>query len=330
MTTTANTPAVPYVYDPYVCTPDTVTACLAEHGVAIVPGILTEAECAHITDGTWKFFEHLTQAWPTPMRQNDATTWRGMYDLFPSHGQLFQHWNIGHAQVSWDVRQNLKVVDVFARIWSCAPEDMLVSFDGLSLSLPPEKTNRGWGGRTWFHTDQSFTRPNFECVQGWVTANDVGEGDATLSIMSKSHIHHAEFATRFGVVNKNNWYKLKPEEEAFYTSKGCQYQKIRCPKGCLVLWDSRTIHCGANAMRGRAAENTRNIIYVCYTPRALSDEKALKKKRLLFDTMRTCSHWPHTPKAFPKIPRTYGAVLQETTAPDPPVLTALGRRLAGF
>ena len=54
----------------------------------------------------------------------------------------------------------------------------------------PEETNRGWHRSTWYHTDQSYLRPDFECVQDWVTAYDVDEGDATLAFMEKSNIYH--------------------------------------------------------------------------------------------------------------------------------------------
>ena len=53
---------------------------------------------------------------------------------------LIQHWNIGHSQASWNVRQNIKIVEIFAHFWGCSVEELLVSFDGLSFNLPPEVT----------------------------------------------------------------------------------------------------------------------------------------------------------------------------------------------
>ena len=40
-------------------------------------------------------------------------------------------------------------------------------------------------------------RPDFECMQSWVTANDVEDGDATLHFM-KEVINIIEFAAEFG------------------------------------------------------------------------------------------------------------------------------------
>ena len=104
-----------------------------------------------------------------------------LFKLFPKHSFLQQHFGVGHSQVVWDIRQNEKIAQLFADFWNVKKEELLVSFDGFSMGVPHEVTNRGYyRGRTWYHTDQSFTRNDFECVQSWVTGHDVNEGDATL------------------------------------------------------------------------------------------------------------------------------------------------------
>lgn len=103
---------------------------------------------------------------------------------------LLQHWDVGHNPVSWNVRQNSKVIKAFEDIWNT--DDLLTSFDGLSISLPCEYTKRGWyRGNTWWHTDQSYLRNDFECVQGLVNLYDVNPGDATLRVM-----HDVSFQSR--------------------------------------------------------------------------------------------------------------------------------------
>jgi len=61
--------------------------------------------------------------------------------------------------------------------------------------------------------------------------------------MESSNNFHEEFAKKFNITNKSDWYKLNKEETQFYLEKDCLYKKIKCPKGSLVFWDSRTIHC---------------------------------------------------------------------------------------
>jgi len=320
-----------YEYDMYITNKDGVKETVEKYGVAIIPSVLDADECNRIVDGLWEYFAHLTSKWQVPLDRNKPETWREIYKLMPLHSMLFQYFSAGHAQVVWDVRQNEKIVDIFATLWGVKKEDLLVSFDGLSFNMPPEVTRRGWNlENTWFHTDQSYTRPDMEIIQSWVTGLDVREGDATLAFMEGSNRYHREFAEKFNVTDKSDWHKLTKEEETFYVEKGCAYKKIRCPKGSMVFWDSRTIHCGAEAMRGRAEANFRAVVYVCMMPKTVCDDKNLKKRLQAFEDLRTSNHYPHKVKLFPKMPRTYGNVMEEITKISAPHVTELGRSLVGF
>ena len=295
-----------YEGDKYVANAISAKRVLKRYGVAIIPNVISENECNIMLSQMWDFFEHISQEWDVPIRRNDSRTWRGFYDLFPLHSQLFQHWNVGHCQAVWTMRTNVNILNVFCYLWLCSPDELLVSFDGMSMCPPPEATNRGWdSGRPWYHTDQSYCRNDFECIQSWITANDVNEGDATLTIMERSHKFHSEFGQVFNKRDTSDWYKLSSEEKLFYEDKGCEYKHIKCPKGSLVLWDSRTIHCGTNPKRNRRNHDFRAVIYLCYMPRSLCSNSNIEKKKKLFNELRTCSHWPHKPKLFPKMPPTY-------------------------
>lgn len=204
-----------YEGEKYYANIHNVMEVLEEYGVAIIPSILTDRECDDIFRGFWDFFEKISENWETPIDRGDEDSWRGLYSLYPMHSMLIQHWNVGHAQVSWNIREHPGVVEVFSRIWDCEPEDLVVSFDGLSFAAPPETTGRGWyRGNTWYHSDQSFTRNEFECVQSWVTPLDVEEGDATLSILEGSHKYHKRFGKRFKITEKDDWYKLSKRRKS--------------------------------------------------------------------------------------------------------------------
>ena len=320
-----------YEYDKYISTIDTVKETLDKYGVAIIRKVLSSKECKQMYSGMWDYFEHITKSFDTPINRSDINTWKEIYKLFPSHGMLIQHWNCGHSQACWDVRQNKKIIDVFSKIWDCNNKDLLVSFDGLSFAMPHEVTNRGYNrNNTWYHSDQSFTRNGFECVQSWVSALDTNEDDATLGFMEGSHKFHKKCAEKFKITERKDWLKLDREQEDFYVENGCQYKKIKCPKGSLVLWDSRTIHCGVEANKNRKNMNHRAIIYLCYMPRSQCSEKLLKKKQTAFNDMRMTSHWPCKVTLFPKNPRTYGSELPNITMIQKPVLNDAGLRLAGF
>ena len=151
-----------------------------------------------------------------------------------------------------------------------------------------------------------------------------------MAFYEGSNKYHAEFGTKYEITNKSDWYKLTDEEEEFFIEKGCSEQKIKCPAGSLVLWDSRTIHCGTEAMRGREQPNFRLVVYTCYQPRTFASEKQLIKKKQAFNELRMTSHWPATVKLFGKKPQTYGKSIPEITPILSPQLTKLGEKLAGF
>jgi len=316
-----------YEGEKYFASMENVKDVLEKYGVAIIPNVLDEVECESMLNGVWNYFEHLTKNWELPIDRNNEETWREIYKLLPMHSMLFQYWQVGHCQASWDVRQNEKIVEIFSKLWDCKKEDLLASFDGLGFNLPPEVTNKGWNrNKTWFHSDQSFLKKDFECYQSWITALDVNEGDATLAFIEKSHLYHAEMGEKFGIKGNGDWYKLDREHEQFCIDKGCEYKKIKCPKGSLVLWDSRVIHCGTEPMKGRVERNFRCVVYLCYLPRIKLNEKELKKKKKWFEEMRTCGH---NGQVFAKMPRTYGRDVPVVNKLEAPILTELGKRLAG-
>jgi hypothetical protein len=361
----ANEQANNYEFEKYVCTKETLQSTLEKYGVAVIPNVLNDEECTAMVSGMWDFFEHISKSWDTPLDRNNSETWRGFQNLCALHSMLVQHWGVGHAQASWDVRQNLKVVEIFAHFWGCDVEDLLVSFDGLSFHLPPEITNLGWNrGNTWYHTDQSFTKSYFNCVQSFVTGLDIEEHDATFSFMEGSHKFHAEAfeafsATAAATIEKLNlaetdedlkklaaavkdlkelnsskdWYKLSPEQQDFYSARGCEIKNMKCPRGSMVFWDSRTMHCGIEASRKRLNPKLRAVIYLCYMPRQQCTAKNLKKKREALDGVdgvRTTTHHPCDVRLFNKRPRTYGKPIPEMQEMKRPKLNELGKKLAGF
>ena len=322
-----------YEYQKYVTDIDNLKNKLELYGVAIIPSVLNNEECKKINFGIWEFFEEISKDWSgdnIPINRYDVKTWRELYKLFPLHCQLFKGFKTGHAKVSWEVRQNLKIVKIFAKLWNCSVNDLLVSFDAFSFCLPPEVTKKGWDGKSWFHTDQSYLRNDFECIQSWVTANDVEDGDSTLAIMEGSHKYHKEFAEKFNCNDKSDWYKLNSIEEKFYEDKKCQYKRIKCPKGSLVLWDSRTIHYGCNPEKTRKNPNFRSVIYLCYMPKSFSTEKDIEKKKNAFYKKRTTNHWPCKANLVADRPNSYGKEIPEVLNPPEAELNELGKSLAGL
>lgn len=338
-----------YEYEKYVCNSSTLWTTIQKYGVAIIPSVLSPIECKAMVDGMWDTLEHITQKFDVettcgPIDRNNKDTWRSFYDLFPQHSMLVQHWGIGHAQYIWNLRQNPKILKIWTDFWELeSPADLLVSFDAVSYHLPPETTNKGWyaprndfGG--WLHSDQSYTRNDFECLQSWVTGLDVNEGDASLVILEGSHKYHGDFAKRFGLNDTSDWGKLTSREHYDFFIKGdasagrspCPRRLIKCPKGSMVFWDSRTIHAGQEPSKLRAKPNFRCVAYLCYSPRYLATSSALKKKIKYLEEQRMTNHWPHKIKVFGEKPWTRGKPIPNMTILPKPILKPIGKYISGY
>lgn len=327
-----------YRYSKYVTDVDGILDTVNKYGVAILPKVLNEKECEDMIDGMWNYLETVTRKFKTPIDRDDKYTWDQLKHLSPLHSMLIQRWEVGHAQFVWDVRENKKVIKPFTKIWDVDYKDLLVSFDGSSFHLPVK--GKGFFKKHKLHVDQSFNRPGFECIQSWVTAVDVEDGDATLCFLEGSNKLHKKIHTKFDVKDNKDFTILDEKILKFY--KDCKMRAIKCPAGSMVFWDSRTVHAGKEPEKDRENKKIRCVTYVCYTSRKLAIKKkkngeksyvVLDKRIKAFEEMRTTNHWPHKPLLFSVNPRFYGPPSEETKkirSISKPKISKLGKRLVGY
>lgn len=332
----------------YTTTPENLEKTLEKYGVAIIPNVLDEEEIEEMKDGMWTFLEEITSECPVPINRDDVETYHTFREMWNRHSMLIQLWGIGHSRMMWTLRENPKIIEIFAGLWEVDSEELLVSFDGASFHIPPEldtlsKRGRGWLMKRkaqptgWLHTDQGWGKRGktslakaFECIQSWVTAFDVRKGDATLKILEGSHSFHEEMGAEFNLTSSKDWHQITPEQHQFYLDRGCKEACITCPAGSMVFWDSRTIHSGQEPLKGRPKPNFRLVGYLCYTPRELATPAVLKRKIKAYEEGRTTNHWPHKPKLFPETPYTRGAEVLPFVKPCPAEVGEVGQSLAGY
>ena len=317
-------------YQEEYCELSNVLDKIKKDGVAVIPNVISKSKLNKYRKQLWETFNHITKNLEKPISFKDLNSWRNIYELFPLHSMLIQHWGVGHSELVWNIRLEKKVIEVFSKLWNTKPEELLTSFDGVSFHMPPEVTNKGWyRGNDWFHTDQSRLKKGLSCIQGMVTLYDVNQGDATFSYKQKSHLLHEKFFTDNKVESKSDWYKLSKDEMKYF--KNCKPKRILAKAGSLILWDSRLFHCGSEPLKERAKPNFRGIVYVCMTPREWASEHNLKKKRKAFENKRMTTHWPHHIRLFSKTPRTYGNDISDLVDAKPVnELNELGMKLAGY
>jgi len=303
-----------------------IVSILSTYGICIIPSVLNDEECYNLANGMFNTFSQITSQMDIPFNYNDSSTWKTLDLLYPKHNMLHQHWGIGQSQFVWDVRCNPKIINCFEQLWQTS--NLLVSFDGVSLHLPSEITKKGWFKNSWYHADQSFYSLGPQCVQGLVNGFDTNEGDASLTVLIKSHQYQEEYLQSHQNLTKDDFSKV--DDIQFYIDRGCFEHRITCPKGSLVLWDSRTLHFGSEPIKGRSVMNTRAVIYLCYSPREKASVKILEKKKKAFLEQRMTNHWPHNPKLFPKLPRTYGNPLPNITTLPFPIIDHKYAYLIGF
>lgn len=317
-------------YKSYDTTLEGLKETLNNYGVATIPNVLNEEELENNRNELWILLNKLTENMEIPISKDNPSSWKSYFNLIPKKGMLLQNFGIGHSQLAWNIRQNPKVASVFAHLWKTPKEELLTSFDGMSWQPAHEVTGKGHLVKSWFHCDQSFTNNNLKCYQGQVLLYDANVGDATLRVLEKSHKFHGDVANQFKITGKADWYKIDKDQEKYYIEKGCEDHSVLAKAGSLILWDSRTIHQGQVSLRNRPEQKNRCVVYVCMTPRSWALPKDVNKKIKAFEEQRATSHWPHKIKLFPKFPQLYGAPMPNVPQLDPPILTDLGMKLAGY
>lgn len=299
---------------------------LTDFGYAVIDDILTAEESD-------KFRTAILQ-WLDNFDHKDLI-WNG------KKGILRNYKSLTHHQAVWDIRQHPNVHKAFSEIWGT--KDLIVSYDAVGIQLPPEQTklySNEFGD--WRHIDQGNKKRGFMCIQGFINLEDTDEQDGCLVVRPKSHTKHDEFMNKYGNDFKDDFCLLNKEHLDFYQD----YKPIRvkCKKGSLVLWDSRTVHANATAQLGRSTARHRVVVYVCMTPKSFCSKHAsalvprksdLDKKLKYFNAGRTTNHWPHGGRVTPEKPhfittdQLHGLEIDKNLF-SPPILTDLGKSLIGL
>lgn len=300
---------------------------MEKNGYMVIPNILSSDECKIYQEQIWDELKYVSN---NEFDYYNESTWPN-YELFnPKYSMLLHQNSLGHMQAIWNLRQHPSIYGVFEKLYNVSVDELLVSFDGLAILLPPEKTNKQFienDNFEWFHTDQSSKKLDRHCIQSMITLYDIEEGDSTLNVLEGSHLYHQSFFADNNIVNNSDWYLLKDNEKDYFLNKNCTNKKIVAKAGSLILWDSRLIHQAIKPSITRPNQNTRMVIYICMMPRStitFNNKKILKLKQKAFNKLRITNHWANSVFLFPK------QINNNLNSIHQPILNNIGKRLAGF
>lgn len=287
---------------------DNLKVKLTRDGVAVLSKVIPDCKTDKVATKMWSTLKFLTSDWDVPLDIDNKSSYRSLFLLHPHNSMLIQSHGLGQSEFAWDIRSDEEVAAVFAELWGCGVEDLIVSQDALSIHLPPEVTLKGWKHFDKLHTDQSFLTQEMTTFQGLVNLYDTHVGDATTMFLKGSHELHHEFylahKDKFPYP-ESHFTLIDAEDVQWFLDRGCRKELLQCERGDLVLWDSRTMHCGSEPLRGRAAPNTRATIYVCMTPRAMASAEVLEQRLQCFLRGDVCTHCPYRFNVFSKRPRKF-------------------------
>lgn len=325
---------------------------LEEVGYCVIPNVLSSGETELLYQRVWH--EFIEKAWPN-CKMEDRTNWK---DSFPIHNV----WGIfagpaGQIQVMWDLRQDSRIVDIFAKIWNTP--DLIVSMDGLSFMCPPE-IREGYV-EPWPHVDQGIlrrednvafsNRPPLDfvsesllktkpfTVQGQFLLEDSFEGDGGFYCIPKSHLRFSEFAPELETIKGKKRKFIQEFFESSQDESGSPYcmKQITAPKGSLILWDSRTVHWNQHASDSRpysACPKVRMVGYLCYVPKSRMTEEGKILRLEAFEKGVATGHNPAYPELkYTKdhIQKEFMEYLEDPSYIQPNIqLTPLGESLLGL
>jgi hypothetical protein len=335
---------------------------LEELGYCIIPQILSAPETELLYQRVWQ--EYVEKAWPN-CKMDDRSDWKETFPMHNTYG-IFAG-PAGQIQVMWDLRQDPRIVDVFAKIWNT--RDLIVSMDGLSLMCPVEIREVYF--KPWPHVDQTISQRNDNVaqnnnppldfvsesslktkpftIQGQFLFEDSFNGDGGFCCFPKSHLRFDEFAPQLETlkameVPQEEIWKAQNDYLLSFFGQGSDesgnpysMKHITAPRGSLILWDSRTVHWNQFPNKDRPPSDRaklRMVGYLSYVPKARLTHEGRAIRREAFETGVSTGHNPAYPElkhTKDHIQREFERYLEDPSYIQPKInLTPLGESLLGL
>lgn len=341
-----------------------ITSCLKdleELGYCVIPRVISDDEAKDLYRRVWH--EFIEKAWPN-CKMDNRSNWK---DTFPIHNKMgIFAGPAGQTQVMWDLRQDPRIVNIFAKVWNT--DNLIVSMDGMSFMCPPEI--REGHIDPWMHVDQAILRRQDSMahsnkppagfvsesllktepytIQGQFLFEDSFEDDGGFYCIPKSHLRFSEFAPKLEIISEiRDGIKRRKARTEFFNEffinntdaiePSYCIKHVTAPRGSLILWDSRTVHWNQHASENRLLNDSskvRMVGYLCYVPKTrLTNEGRILRKKA-FEKGVATGHNPACPElkyTENHIWQEYRHYLEDTSYVQPKIqLTRIGQSLLGI
>jgi hypothetical protein len=253
---------------------------LDDEGYVVINNIFNKATIDQAIELFWKDWCQVSPEF----KRYDPTTWSIQTSpmMFAKGMAVFN--GFGQSDFMWNLRLQPEIIDIFTKVHGT--NDLITSFDGFSVFFSKKQKSP----KDWWHIDQHPDNPIYT-VQGAYNFLPVGENDAGLTIVPKSHINFKPSNT--GI--KKDWIQISKNKSANEAAKAvANGVKLIIPENCFVLWNSKTIHANTGMSGTGSLEDKLNRLtcYITYVPRSRTNNKIVEKRKKAYINGDTTSHWP--------------------------------------
>ncbi len=326
-----------------------VDLMLERYGVCIIPNLFLPHETEKMFNNIVKELETYVPGF----NFKNVDTWPLIRKAKATHGMILQNFGLGWMDSVIAVRTKKRCISVYSRLYSWldfgkqgkskkkySKWDLFSSADGFAMYLNPDfipsksehasipfKANRGGyhrKGHDWLHWDQAPDTLT-KSFQGFVNMLDPGDKDrcnATFTFLEGSHKKQREFQMHFWGESTDEkeynprFFRLQNQKQFdFYNVlHKCQYKALDLKAGDFVLWNSKLIHQGRNAIKPDMYQlkmghgMKRSVVYVSMQPKTYARSLDRLNKKRAFEQLRTTTHEAsYGVHMFTKKPRIYNA-----------------------
>jgi hypothetical protein len=185
---------------------------LDTYGVAVLPNVFAHEECESVKANVYEY-----------LAQNHNVHVADDYEkMRPLGGGVLHSYGISLIQEVLKMKTDERVEIIFKNIWN--HDEVTMSLDGITISPPPEQLrNSRERFPVGFHTDQSSHRKEKCCIQSFITLEDCEDGDACLSVLTKSHNLHSAFFNHFDIDTKGrDWFVINKTHFDWFCQNNCK------------------------------------------------------------------------------------------------------------